>query len=85
MLFILSSAHSRDYEGAVGNGGAGLEHLKQKVKFPCPDLFLILAFSKSYLPWGCLQLLEWVQGWNRKKYLMKQGFVVHHEELSLSH
>lgn len=43
VLFILSSAHSRDYEGAVGNGGAGLEHLKQKVKFPCPDLFLILA------------------------------------------
>lgn len=75
VLFILSSAHSRDYEKAVGNGDAGLKNLKLNVKFS-PSWFLIL---KRFWKFSALGR---VQGWDRQKtpkkphHLLKQGFVV---------
>lgn len=75
VLFILSNAHSRDYEKAVGNGDAGLKNLKLNVKFS-PSWFLIL---KRFWKFSALGR---VQGWDRKKtpkkphHLLKQGFVV---------
>jgi len=55
------------------------------LNFPCPDLFLIAKlFLKVICTGGVFWLLEWIQG-ARKKISYEQGFVVHHEELSLSH
>lgn len=68
MLFILFRAHSTASERTVGNGGAGLEDLKQNVKFPRPDLFLIVErFLKVICAGGVFWLFEWIQG-ARKKY-----------------
>lgn len=51
VLFILSSARSKVYERAVGNGGTGLERLKQNAKFSLPQF---ISYTKCFLKVICV-------------------------------